>query len=131
MIKGAKGRTSSARTKQPLRGDVSRIRVIGREERTNAEQAQYRLLIRSLTVARRIPPFVNIIWFPGNIEGIEHDGETNLSSRHSFQFLKDRNDSQRGIVRAMLSTTSRDSLVIVHGVHNASSTTVRSTLMPL
>ena len=122
MIKGAKGRSSSARTEQPLKGDVSHIRVIGREERTNAEQAQYRLLIRSLTVARRIPPFVNIIWFPENIEGNEHDGETNLSCGDSFHDLKDPNDSQRGIVRAMLSTDPQDSLVIAHGVHNASST---------
>lgn len=125
MIKGAKGRSSSARTERPLRGDVSHIRVIGREERTNAEQAQYRLLIRSLTVAHRIPPFVNIIWFPGNIEGIEHDGETTLSCGHSFQILKGLNDSQRGIVHAMLSTASRDSLVIAHGVHDASSTIVQ------
>ena len=126
MIKGAEGRSSSARTEQPLRGGVSRIRVIGREERTNAEQAQYRLLLRSLTVARRTPPFVDIIWFPGNIEGIEHGGETNLSCVHSSQISKRLNDSQRGIVRAMLSTAPRDSLVIAHGMYNASSTIVHA-----
>src|SRR5579863_8969147 len=118
MTKGAKGRCSSATTERPLRGDISHIRVIGREERTNAEQAQYRLLLRSLTAARSPPPFVNIIWFPENIQGIKHDAETNLSYGQSPQILK-LNDSQRGIVTAMLSTAPRDSLVIAHGIHNA------------
>jgi regulator of nonsense transcripts 1 len=96
--------------------------VIGREERTNAERAQYHFLLHSLIVARRIPLFVNIIWFPGNIEGMEHGGESNLSCDHSLQILKRPNDSQRGIVHAMLSTAPQDSLVIAHGMHNASST---------
>ena len=117
MIKGAKGRSSSARTERPLKGDISHIRVIGRKERTNAEQAQYRLLLGSLTTTRSPPPFVSIIWFPGNIQGIKRDTEINLSHGQSLQILKKLNDSQRGIVRAMVSASPQDSLVIAHGTH--------------
>ena len=116
-IKGAKGQTSSARTEQPLRSNVSHIRVIGREERTNAEQAQYRLLLGSLTAARSPPLFVNIIWFPRNAKEIKGDGELNLLCQQSSQIPKDLNDSQKGIVRAVLSMTPQDSLVIAHGIY--------------
>jgi hypothetical protein len=115
MIKGTKGRCSSATTLRPLGGNVGHIRVIGREERTNAEQAQYRFLLRSLTVARPTPLFVNIVWFPGNTywQATERGGEINISS----QVPKNLNDSQRAIVRAMVSGTPQDSLVIAHGMH--------------
>jgi hypothetical protein len=110
-IKGAEGRCSSAMTRQPLKGDVTRIRVIGREERTNAESAQYQFLLFSLRVKRKAPLFVNIIWFPGNSQGIERDEEINLSYRHAQKL----NSSQRQVVGAMLSTDPQDSLIIAHG----------------
>ena len=112
----AEGRTSSARAGGPLKGEVSRIRVIGREERTNAEQAQYRFLLHSLTAARHIPPFVNIIWFPGNAQEIESDEEIDLSCGLSSQVLKILNDSQQEVVRAMVSTAPQDLLVVAHGM---------------
>jgi len=118
MTKGVEGRSSSARTERPLRGDISHIRVVGREERTNAEQAQYRFLLLSLTTARLIPPFVNIVWFPGNAQGIKHDDEIDISCDQTFNILKNLNDSQRAIVRAMVSTAPRDSLVIAHGLYD-------------
>jgi len=100
-----------------LKADVSNIRVIGREEPTNAEQAQYRFLRHSLTVTRHPPLFVDIIWFPSNTQGINRDGEiADLSWTQSFQFLTNLNDSQRAVVRAMVSTAPRDSLVIAHGI---------------
>jgi hypothetical protein len=117
MIKGTKGRCSSATTLRPLGGNVGHIRVIGREERTNAEQAQYRFLLRSLTVARPTPLFINIVWFPGNTQATERGGEINLSCGRSSQVLKNLNDSQRAIVRAMVSGTPQDSLVVAHGMH--------------
>jgi hypothetical protein len=104
-------------TLRPLSGDVSHIRVMGREERTNAEQAQYRLLSFSLTITRRPPPFVDIVWFPGNTQVIERDEESILSCGQSIQILENLNNSQRAIVRAMVSTTPQDSLVIAHGMH--------------
>jgi len=117
MTKGVNGRCSSARTERPLKGDISHIRVIGREERTNAEQAQYRFLLLSLTTARLTPPFVNIIWFPGNAQGIKHDDEEiDISCHQTYHILNNLNDSQRAIVRAMVSTAPRDLLVIAHGM---------------
>ena len=117
-IKGTKGRSSSAMTERPLRADVSHIRVIGREERTNAEQAQYRLLLRFLSDERDIPLFVNLIWFPGNTQGSMRDGTINSSCGRgrSPQISASLNDSQKRIVRAMVSTDPQDSLVIAHGI---------------
>jgi len=119
-IKGAKGRRSSARTVQPLKGDVARIRVIGREERTNSEQVQYRFLLSALTgaSASSTPLFVNRIWFPQaeNAQGTEYDKNTYLPCDHESQVLKKLNHSQRDIVGAMLSPAPQDSLVIAHGI---------------
>jgi hypothetical protein len=117
MTRGTNGRYSSATALRPLSGDVSHIRVIGREERTNAEQAQYRFLLSSLTVARPVPLFVNIVWFPENTQATERNGEINLSCGPLFQVLNILNDSQREIVRAMVSGTPQHSLVIAHGMH--------------
>jgi len=113
---GAEGRRSSAMTERALKGDVSRIRVIGREERTNAEQAQYRFLKSSLTKTLHVPSFVNVIWFPGKTRFLERYEEVDLSRGHESQVLDKLNKSQREIVSAMLSTDPRDSLVIVHGI---------------
>ena len=116
MTKGSKGRSSSAMTKRPLRAGVSHIRVIGREERTNAEQAQYRLLLRSLSDTRDTPLFVNLIWFPGNTHNPMRDGRISSPCGRLPHILETLNDSQKGIVRAMVSTDPRDSLIIAHGI---------------
>jgi len=103
-------------TKRPLRADVSHIRVIGREGPTNAEQAQYRLLLSSLSVARHTPLFVNLVWFPRNAQGSMRAGGISSSCGRSPQIPERLNDSQKGIVRAMVSTDPQDSLVIAHGM---------------
>jgi hypothetical protein len=94
--------------------------VIGCEERTNSEQAQYHFLLSSLTEARYTPSFVTTIWFPGKARGVEHrDGETHVLRNHASQsdsILARLNDSQREIVGAMLSPAPQDSLVIAHGI---------------
>ena len=119
-IKGAKGRQSSARTAQPLKGDVAHIRVIGREERTNAEQLQYRFLLSALAGAgaSSTPLFVNRIWFPraDNTQGTGYDKNIHFSCDHESQTLQKLNNSQREIVGAMLSSAPQDSLVIAHGI---------------
>lgn len=106
--------------------DVSRIRVIGREERTPAEQAQYYFLLSSLTATRRVPFFVDVIWFPGKTQEIVRDEEINLSNNYAYRILENLNNSQRGVVNAMLSMATRDSLVIAHGIFMASSTIART-----
>jgi hypothetical protein len=119
MTKRAKGRYSTATAERPfnLETGVSNIRVIGREERTNSERAQYRFLRHSLTTTRHPPRFVDVIWFPRNMQGIKRDGEiADLSWIQSPQFLRNLNNSQREVLRAMVSTAPRDSLVIAHGI---------------
>ncbi|KAI0251228.1 hypothetical protein BJV78DRAFT_1213514 [Lactifluus subvellereus] len=122
-IKGTKGRRSSARAERPFGGDVSRIRVIGREERTSAEQAQYRFLRFSLMIARHVPLFVNIVWFSENNQAIECDEEIDLSCDYARQILEPLNNSQKGVVAAMVSTAPCDSLVIAHGPPGTGKTT--------
>ena len=129
-INGAKGRRSSAWTVQPLKGDVAGIRVIGREERTNSEQVQYRFLLSALTgtSTSSTPLFVNRIWFPHaeNTQGSGYDKNIYLSRDHESQILEKLNHSQREIVCAMLSPAPQDSLVIAHGIVMSFSTVDKS-----
>jgi hypothetical protein len=94
--------------------------VIGREERTNSEQAHYRFLLSALTgaSASSAPLFVNRIWFPQaeNTQGIGYDKNIHLSCDHESQTLEKLNHSQREIVGAALSPAPQDSLVIAHGI---------------
>jgi hypothetical protein len=92
--------------------------VIGREARTNSEEAQYHFLLLSLTAASAssTPLFVNRIWFPKNTRGRKHDKTIHLSCEHASQILERLNDSQREIVGTMLSPAPQDSLVITHGI---------------
>jgi hypothetical protein len=123
-IKGVKGRCSSAVPERALKGDISRIRVVGREERTNAEQAQYRFLMFSLTMTRHTSLFVNAIWCPGDTYPLGSGGEIN--SNHESWILERLNQSQREVVGAMLSTAPRNSLVIAHGMLMFCSTIMRT-----
>jgi hypothetical protein len=92
--------------------------VIGREDRTNSEKAQYHFLLLSLTAASAssTPLFVNRIWFPKNNRGCKHDKTIYSLCEHASQILEGLNDSQREIVGAMLSPAPQDSLVIAHGI---------------
>ena len=90
--------------------------MIGREERTNSEQLQYRFLLLALTGASpsSIPLFINRIWFPG-AEITQNDKNKNIYSSCD-QILEKLNQSQKEIVGAMLSPAPQDSLVIAHGI---------------
>ena len=91
--------------------------MIGREERTSSEKAQYHFLLLALAAASTssTPLFVNRIWFP--MQGSKHDKSiySSESCEHPSQILERLNDSQREIVCAMLSLAPQDSLVIAHG----------------
>jgi hypothetical protein len=108
--------------------------VIGREERTNSEQAHYRFLLSALAgaSASSTPLFVNCIWFPQaeNTQGIGYDKNTYLSCDHESQTLEKLNHSQREIVGAVLSPAPQDSLVIAHGIVIPFSTVGTLTPMP-
>jgi hypothetical protein len=90
--------------------------VIGREERTCSEHAQYRFLVLSLTSARDVPLFVKIIWFPKNIQAAERNEEIGLSWGHAPRILAKLNHSQSKVVDAMVSVAPDHSLVIAHGM---------------
>jgi hypothetical protein len=107
-------------TRAGLMDRVDRIRVIGREDRTAAENARYKFLESSLTRShrRRVPFFVNSIWFPKNLKGQNgrSDARTDSSFGKASQPFERLNNSQREVATAMLSVSTCDYLVIVHGI---------------
>jgi hypothetical protein len=119
---------TSAVTGQGLAGRVSRIIVIGRDDRTCAENARYQFLVSTLTRSRRrrpVPFFVNAIWFPKNLKG--QSGHQNAGTEPSFgnaSHLARLNDSQREVATAMLSVSAYDSLVIAHGIFSMTFSTI-------
>jgi hypothetical protein len=99
--------------------------VIGREDLTNSEKDQYHFLLSSLTdasPASQTSSFVTTIWFPGKAQEIEYRDEGIHSLRDHAHILEKLNNSQRGIVGAMLSPAPQNSLVIAHGIVIRSST---------
>jgi len=107
-------------TRAGLMDRVDRIRVIGREDRTAAENARYKFLESSLTRSHRrhVPFFVNSIWFPKNLKGQSgrSDARTDSSFGKASQLFERLNNSQIEVATAMLSVSTCDSLVIVHGI---------------
>jgi hypothetical protein len=96
--------------------------VIGCEEPTNSERAQYHFLRSSLMEARDVPSFVTTIWFPEKAQRIEHHEGTHVLRDHGSQsdsILEKLNNSQKKIVDVMLSPIPQDSLVIAHGIVTA------------
>lgn len=116
---GSKGRATNIKFNTSLSGPVDTIRVIGREELTNAERAQYELLVRILQGDIRLPgtsPFIDVIWFTDE-KKILNRGECSMS-RYQLDGtpgLDHVNPSQYEVVVAMCSTTEDSGLVIVHG----------------
>ena len=110
---------TSAVTGRGLTGCVSRILVIGREDRTCVENAQYQFLRSTLTRShcRPVPFFIDAIWFPKNLKG--QSGCPNARMEPSFGHalhLERLNDLQREVATAMLSVSAYYSLVIAHGI---------------
>jgi hypothetical protein len=118
--KGVNGRRTSASVegKFTQADKVKHIRVIGREEWTNAEEARYRFLKSFLNNTRNIPSFVKIIWFPTNKRRAQsrYDGRAGSSLCNASHLLMQLNNSQQEVATAMLSVSPRDSLVIAHGI---------------
>ncbi|TFK82323.1 P-loop containing nucleoside triphosphate hydrolase protein, partial [Polyporus arcularius HHB13444] len=109
-----------------FRGAVERIRVIGREESTNAELARDEFIllvlcgnIGSLTESR----FIRMLWFPTQAapQRLARGGAntTNLGAR-SAAYAR-LNSSQKEVVNAMWSDD--ESLVVAHGPPGTGKTT--------
>lgn len=94
-----------------LSGTVERVRIIGREELTGSERARDEFILLALQGERSLDiPFICFLWFPspGNLpKAVAVDGMVNYPSTARL------NDSQRGVIRAMLS--DQNPLVIAHG----------------
>ncbi|KAI0266502.1 P-loop containing nucleoside triphosphate hydrolase protein [Gloeopeniophorella convolvens] len=123
-IKGTVGRRTKAKPDgSKFTGTVSRIRVIGREERTSAEQAQYQFLGFSLVTARPIPPFAKVIWFPTKAQVCGQQDEGLYAQVAGPHLNPKLNSSQKEVASAMISTSTTNSLVIAHGPPGTGKTT--------
>ena len=97
-----------------VRGEVQRIRVIGREEQTNPERARDAFVLSALqgsiqSIAHS-SPFIRALWFSSSIFMPRAVSSVVEGSSPAFMSL---NTSQKNVVRAMLSED--ESIVVVHG----------------
>ncbi|THH13352.1 hypothetical protein EW146_g6849 [Bondarzewia mesenterica] len=114
------GKQTTVRITKAIQGDVKRIRVHGREELTNAENAQYQFIsfvLRGRVKLNQSSNFIKLVWFSivshPNLKGGVGIGRSMPST--ALQTLDKLNDSQREVVEVMLSGEGGKSLVIVHG----------------
>lgn len=117
--RGSRGRATNIELNNSLSGPVDTIRVIGQEELTNAERAQYKLLVRILQGDIHLPgisPFIDVIWFTDE-KKILNRGECSMGRRQldDTPGLDHLNLSQYEVVVAMCSTAEDSALVVVHG----------------
>lgn len=113
---GAKGKRTTIRMNDNRRdiGALSTVKVLGREELTNAEKAHDELLFLLLTCQKdlRTSPFVRSLWFPTwkdmhePPEVVDDDYADSVISRMGL------NESQRAVVHAMV---GEQPIVVTHG----------------
>ncbi|KAI0066801.1 hypothetical protein BV25DRAFT_1245149 [Artomyces pyxidatus] len=101
-------------------GDVKTIRVIGREEATNAEQARYRFLQHALEGSLNDlfdSFFIKAIWDPDVDHTIlrERLPDSCRPSESPWPSLTSLNMSQFEVAAAMLSEVESSKLVVAHG----------------
>lgn len=111
---GAEGkRTKVQIVRGHLHGDVETVRVVGREELTNAEQAREEFLLLLLRGEASLDQslFIRILWFPSTFAStISARGAYYQSTSFSHFNL---NPSQEKVANAMVSDPG--ALVIAHG----------------
>lgn len=108
----AMGKTTTVQLhKGKLSGTVERVRIVGRDVLTVSERARDEFVLLVLRGERTLDaPFLCFLWFPslGNLpKTASINGIVNYPSAANL------NDSQRGVVAAMLSDLTP--LVIAHG----------------
>lgn len=93
-----------------LSGTVERVRVIGREDLTVSERARDEFILLVLRGERSLDvPFICFLWFP-SLRNLPTKFAVDDTVYHPS--TAQLNDSQRRVVRAMLS--DQNPLVIVH-----------------
>ena len=114
---GAKGKQTTIRMNDNRRdiGVLSTVRVLGREELTNAEKAHDELLFLLLTGQKdlRTSPFVRTIWFPTWKDMHEPPDVVDEHYADSIITRMGLNDSQRAVVQAMV---GGQPIVVTHGI---------------
>ncbi|KAI0827617.1 P-loop containing nucleoside triphosphate hydrolase protein [Trametes gibbosa] len=104
-----------------FRGDIERIRVVGREELTNSELAREEFvlsLLQGTTFSLVDSPYIRLLWFPtSHVYPRTHLPTSIAPVGHQFTL----NQSQRDVVAAM--TADNEPLVIVHGAPGTGKTT--------
>ncbi|KAI0915361.1 hypothetical protein AcV5_003854 [Taiwanofungus camphoratus] len=122
---GAEGkRTKVQIVRGHLHGDVETVRVVGREELTNAEQAREEFLLLLLRGEASLDQslFIRILWFPSTFAStISARGAYYQSTSFSHFNL---NPSQEKVANAMVSDPG--ALVIAHGPPGTGKTTTIS-----
>ena len=103
-----------------FRGGVERIRVIGREELTNAEVARDEFILRLLrreTASLTKSPFISMLWFPSPLSVPRRYAGAwagmSLSGMRGSAYTM-LNTSQKEVVDAMWG--DHEPLVVAHGV---------------
>ena len=102
-----------------FRGGVERIRVIGREELTNAEVARDEFILRLLrreTASLTKSPFISMLWFPSSSVPRRYAGAwtgMSLSGMRGSAYMM-LNTSQKEVVDAMWG--DHEPLVVAHGM---------------
>lgn len=109
------GRKTFIASKASAKTEVTKVRVIGREELTSAETARENLILRIMQGEQAMVspdlPFISLVWFPRRNKShpVRIKGAKLRSGRNS-QLL---NQSQSNVIEAMLN--SKASIIVVHG----------------
>lgn len=114
-MKGVDGRKTFIASKASAKTEVTKVRVIGREELTSAETARENLILRIMQGEQAMDSpdlsFVSLVWFPRrNGASPVKVMRAKLRSGRNNQLL---NQSQSNVVEAMLN--SKASIIVVHG----------------
>jgi regulator of nonsense transcripts 1 len=113
----AKGKQTMIRMNDNRRdiGALSTVKVLGREELTNAEKAHDELLFLLLTCQKdlRTSPFIRDLWFPTWKDMHEPPDVVDEHYADSVISKMGLNDSQRVVVQAMV---GEQPIVVTHGI---------------
>ena len=99
-----------------LPSKVHSVRVVGREEATNAEMAcdEFLLLVLQGVAAVDESPFVRQLWFPVSRKGISKKAKVAAQRQHAHHpAFGELNPSQRGV--ACVLVAEAEQIVVVHG----------------
>jgi len=112
----AKGKQTTIRMNDKHRdiGTLSTVKVLGRQELTNAEKAQEELMFLLLTCKKdlRTSPFIRSVWFP---TWKDIHAPPDIVDEHYADSVIDSmglNVSQRAVVKAMV---GEQPIVVTHG----------------